>query len=126
MPEHNTATDVYRSCMNVIADGEYCAGVVDAVLQSALSRVHKYVPEDRKKPVFLLVLANNIDYNIGPWVDETKESVAVQLRGPNHSISLLYKRDDRGRFILRSAAVSILEYMAMLNGPLNQPPKSGP
>jgi hypothetical protein len=112
--------------MNALGDAEYCAGVVDAVLQAALSRVHKYVPEGRKRPVFYLVLANKIDYAISPWVDETKESVAVELRGPNHSVSLLFERDDRGRFVLRSAAVSIMEYMAMLNGPLKPLPTSGP
>jgi len=126
MSEYTPATDVYRSCMDALGDAEYCAGVVDAVLQAALSRVYRYVPEGRKRPVFFLVLANKIDYKIGPWVDEAKESVAVELRAPNHSISLLYKRDSRGRFVLSSAAVSILEYMAMLNGPLNPSLTSGP
>jgi len=126
MPERNPVTDVYRSCMDVLGDAEYCAGVVDAVLQAALSRVHKYVSEGRKRPVFYLVLANSIDYATNPWVDQTKQSVAVVLRGPNHSISLLYERDDGGGFVLRRVAISNLEYMAMLNGPLNQPPTSGP
>jgi hypothetical protein len=111
--------------MNAIGDAEYCAGVVDAVLQAALTRVHRYVPEGRKKPVFYIALVNNIDYAASPWVDQTKKSVAVVLRGPNHLIFLIYQRDDDGRFVLRRAAVSNLEYMAMFNGPLNQP-TSGP
>jgi hypothetical protein len=112
--------------MNALGDAEYCAGVVDAVLQAVLTRVHNYVPEGQKRPIFYVVLANNIDYAISPWVDQTKQSVVVVLRGPNHSISLAYERDDGGRFVLRRAAVSNLEYMAMLNGPLNQLPTSGP
>jgi len=123
MPEYNPATDVYRSCMNALGDAEYCAGVVDAVLQTVLTRVYSYAPEGRKRPVFYLALVNDIDYVTNPWVDLNKKSVAVVLRGPNHSISLVYERDDSGRFVLRRAAVSNLEYMAMLNGPLNQ---SGP
>jgi len=123
MPERNPVTDVYRSCMNALGDAEYCAGVVDAVLQTVLTRVYSYVSEGRKRPVFYLALVNNIDYVTNPWVDLNKKSVAVVLRGPNHSISLVYERDDSGRFVLRRVAVSNLEYMAMLNGPLN---RSGP
>jgi hypothetical protein len=126
MPEYNPVSDVYRSCMNAVGDAEYCAGVVDAVLQTVLTRVYNYVSEGRKKPIFYLVLANNIDYVTNPWVDLNKKSVAVVLRAPNHSISLVYQKDDGGRFVLRRAAVSNLEYMAMLNGPLDQPPTSRP
>jgi len=124
MPERNPVADVYRSCMDVLGDGEYCAGVVDAVLQAALSRVHGYMPEGRKRPKFYLVLANDIDYVTNPWVDQTKQSVVVVLRGPNHSISLAYEKDSGGQFVLRRVAISNLEYLAMLNGPLNQPPTS--
>jgi hypothetical protein len=126
MYERNPVSDVYRSCMNALGDAEYCAGVVDAVLQAALSRVHRYAPKGRKKPIFYIVLANNIDYATSPWVDQTKGLVAVVLRGPNHSISLVYEKDDDGRFVLSRAAVSNLEYMAMLNGPLNQLSTSEP
>jgi hypothetical protein len=112
--------------MNALGDAEYCAGVVDAVLQTVLTRVYRYVSKGRQRPIFFLALVNNIDYATKPWVDINKKSVAVVLRGPNHSISLIYQRDDGGRFVLRRAAVSNLEYIAMLNGPLNQPPTSGP
>ncbi len=112
------ASQVYNSCMVEVGDAQYCSCVVDAYLEATSKRLFKYIPEGRVRPWFLL-LFNDIDYDFDVLVDhKEKRAVFVMLRGPNHSIGLLYLRDSDGRFALRAVTFSNLELMAMLNGPL--------
>ncbi len=113
------ASKVYNSCMQELGDAEFCSGVRDAVLEAITKRVFKYFPEGRTRPWFL-VLLNAIEYDYSVMVDHLeKRAVFVALRGPNHSIGLLYLRDSDGRFVLRYTTFSNMELMALLNGPLD-------
>jgi hypothetical protein len=111
-------SDVYRSCMQALNDGEYCSGVVDAVVHTLTNRVFRYVPEGRKRPIRYLVLSPNVEYVQGTYVDENKQSVVTTLRAENHMVYLIYKKDSDGRFVLRNALVHTIQNEAMLNGPL--------
>jgi hypothetical protein len=111
-------SDVYRSCMQALNDGEYCAGVVDAVVNTLSNRVFRYVPEGREKPIRFLVLSPKVDYVQGIFVDESKQTVVTMLRAVNHAVYFVYKKDSGGRFVLRSALVHTIQNEAMLNGPL--------
>jgi hypothetical protein len=104
--------------MQSLNDGEYCSGVVDAVVQTLSSRVYSYVSEGRKKPRWYLVLSPKVDYVLGMFVDENKQSVVLVLRADNHMVYLIYKKNSDGRFVLRNALVHTIQNEAMLNGPL--------
>jgi hypothetical protein len=103
--------------MQALNDAEYCSGVVDAVVQTLSSRVYSYVPEGRGKPRWHLVLSN-VDYVLGVFVDENKQSVVTVLRAENHMVYLIYKKNSDRRFVLRNTLVHTIQNEAMLNGPL--------
>ncbi|CAG25656.1 hypothetical protein PyrSV_gp37 [Pyrobaculum spherical virus] len=107
---------VYRSCMEAVNDAEYCAKVIDVVIDSA-KRVYSYVPEGRTKPKIYVLLAPDVDYVAGVLVDKDKKSVIILLRAPRHAVSLLYERNKDGWFTLKSATVSNNELAALMNGP---------
>jgi hypothetical protein len=109
-----TVVEIYRSCMDALNDAEYCANVVDAVLQSA-RKVYTY---GSSKPRLQLVLSSDIDYAANILVDKTKKSVIVMLRAPNHLVYLLYEAGQDGKFVLRRADVSNMEMLALTNPPL--------
>jgi len=117
MREPSPTSEVYRSCMKSLNDGEYCASVVDAVLESA-KRIYSYTPKGRTKPRFHLVLPPFVDYVVNVWVDQDKRSVVVTLRARNHSVLLVYERTSDGGITLKSATVHNLELAALLNSPL--------
>jgi hypothetical protein len=104
--------------MQALNDGEYCSGVVDAVVHTLSRRVYRYVPEGHIKPIRYLVLSPKVEYIQGTYVDETKQSVVTVLRAENHMVYLIYKKDSDGRFVLRNALVHNIQNEAMLNGPL--------
>jgi hypothetical protein len=91
---------------------------VDAVVHTLSTRVYRYVPEGREKPIRYLVLSPKVEYVQGTFVDENKESVVTVLRSENHMVYLIYKKDGNGRFVLRNALVHTIQNEAMLNGPL--------
>jgi hypothetical protein len=103
--------------MKSLNDGEYCASVVDAVLDAS-KRIYSYTPKGRTKPQFYLVLPPFVDYMVNVLVDQDKRSVAVTLRAPNHSVLLIYERTGNGGIALKSATVHNLELAALLNSPL--------
>jgi hypothetical protein len=113
------ASEVYSSCMKELDDAQYCSGLVDAYLQATSSRLFGYIPKGRTRPWYMLLL-NDIEYDPIVMVDyQEKRTVFVVLRGPNHSIGLLYERGSDGRFVLRVTTFSNLELTAILNGPLD-------
>jgi len=118
MREPSPTSEVYRSCMKSLNDGEYCASVVDAVLESA-KRIYSYTPKGRTKPRYYLVLPPFVDYVVNVFVDQDKRSVAVTLRAPNHLVILLYERTGDGGIALKRATVNNLELVALLNSPLD-------
>jgi len=117
MHEPSPTSEVYRSCMKSLNDGEYCASVVDAVLESA-KRIYSYTPKGRTKPRLHLVLPPFVDYVVNVFVDQDKRSVAVTLRAPNHLVILVYERTGDGGIALKSATVNNLELAALWNSPL--------
>ena len=117
MAEDFGLVHVYKSCMDTLGDVEYCARLVDIILELSSKRAFSYVSKRRPRTKFYLVLPR-IDYSAGILVDKTKKSVVVMLYAPRHAVSLVYERNQDGGFTLTRATVSNPEYAAMTNGPL--------
>jgi hypothetical protein len=104
-------TDVYNSCMRSLGDAEYCAGVVESVVDAASRWIYTYVPEDRARPRFHIIRTHS-DYVVKIYVDPNKKSLVLVLEGLRHSIQLSYKKED-GRFVLKSGMIVSLETNAL-------------
>jgi hypothetical protein len=111
--------DIYNSCMRSLNDVEYCAGVVEAVVDAASRWIYTSVPEGRARPRFHIIRSHG-EYGIDVYVDRNKEGVIVILDGPGHAIHLFYKRDG-GKFVVKSGLISNLGVIAMMNGHFEPP-----
>jgi hypothetical protein len=111
--------DIYNSCMRSLNDAEYCAGVVEAVVDAASRWVYTSVPEGRARPRFHIIRTHS-DYRIEVYVDKNKEGIIVILDGPGHAIHLFYKREG-DKFVFRRGVIYTLGLTAMLNGHFEPP-----
>jgi hypothetical protein len=113
--------DVYRSCMRSINNAEYCAGVVDAVVDAASRWIYTYASEGDSKPRFRFhIIRTHSNYEVKIYVDAMKESLILVLNGLGHSIHLYYERRD-GRFVLKRGGIVSLETIALMNGYFEPP-----
>jgi len=124
MDRNNSLAYVYKMCMNAVHDTEYCATLVEILLEVSTKRVFSYVPEGRPKPRFHLVLPSDVDYMANIMVDKTKKSVIIMLVAPHHAVALIYERGKDGNATLKSATVSSVEVAALMNGPFRLNEKS--
>jgi type IV secretory pathway VirB6-like protein len=108
-------SNVYRWCMERLNDGEYCANVVDAVIQATRSRLFQRA--SRRGTVLQLLLLYDGGYEYDVLLDKDKRRVAVLLNAPTHTVALLYETD-KG-VVLKDIAISKLEFVAMMNGPFS-------
>jgi len=118
MAREGALVHVYKACMDMLGDAEYCTSLVEVILDIYTRRVFSYVPKGRSKPKFHLVLPHDVDYTAGILVDKLKNSVVLILQAPRHAVSLVYERNKDGGFTLMRATVSNPEFAAMTNGPL--------
>jgi hypothetical protein len=121
MDRGSTISDVIEDCMYMTGDVNICAGIAGALLYVSTRRVFSYTPRGRPKPKFYLALPDDVDYRVDLLTDREYKLFAVVLRGPYHAVSLVYEREQDGRFVLSRTAVSNQEYAAMINGPIRPP-----
>jgi hypothetical protein len=118
MLNRDKVKEIFGECMDMVGDVDYCASLVDVIIHTAFRRVFKYSARGRSRPVFYLALPHDVDYKVGILTDKTKKTFIILLHAPLHAVSLIYEREGDGRFALRRAAVSNMEYAAIMNGPL--------
>jgi hypothetical protein len=117
MAKEGTLVHVYKTCINTLGDAEYCASLVEVVLELSTRRVFSYT-RGRDKPRFYLVLPRNVDYTAGILVDSAKKSAVIMLRAPHHMVHLTYERNAGERFVFKNALVFNMEVAAAMNGPI--------
>jgi len=127
---------VYHWCMEATGgDAEYCADVKNVAAEVAATRVFR-----RNNTKFLLALPDVIyisklideevtvlfavkaAYAARVVIDEQKKEIAVLLEAPNHTVTLVYEREQRGgKPVLKKTIVINREIAALINGPLKPP-----
>jgi hypothetical protein len=113
--------EIYRSCMKSLNDAEYCAGVVDTVVDAASRWIYSYASEGRINPMFRFhIIRTHSDYQVKIFVDSKKESLILKLDGLGHSIHLYYEREG-GKFVLKRGGIVSLETIALMNGYFEPP-----
>jgi len=115
--------EIYRSCMRSLNDIEYCAGVVDTVVDAASRWIYTYTHAsgDRNRPTFRFhIIRTHSDYTVKIFVDAKKESLILVLDGLGHSIHLYYEREG-GKFVLKRGGIASLETIALMNGYFEPP-----